>query len=138
MDASTINGSTFTVKSGTIAVTGTVSYDASTRTATFTPSPLLSFNASYTVTLTTGVKDAAGNPLAANYNWTFNTVLIGDINGDASVDLKDAILAMRFLSGMQTEGIRADYTVSGVDVNGDGRLGMEEVLYILQKVAGIR
>jgi hypothetical protein len=27
---------------------------------------------------------------------------------------------------------------SGADVNGDGKIGMEEVIYIIQKVAGVR
>jgi len=31
-----------------------------------------------------------------------------------------------------------NYAVSGADVNNDNQVGMEEVLYILQKVAGLR
>jgi hypothetical protein len=34
--------------------------------------------------------------------------------------------------------IRADYTSSGADVNGDNKIGLAEVIFILQKVAGMR
>lgn len=71
MDPSTISASTFTLKIGTIAVAGTVSYSGST--ATFTPSSNLSLNTRYTATVTTGAKNVAGIPLANNFVWTFNT-----------------------------------------------------------------
>jgi uncharacterized repeat protein (TIGR03803 family) len=70
MDASTITPSTFTVSNG---VTGTVTYDPSTRTATFTPSAGLSYGITYTATITTGVKDSTGDTLPQNYTWTFTT-----------------------------------------------------------------
>ncbi len=73
MKASTINDSTFTLSvSGGAAVTGTVG--AAGDTATFTPSAALAENMSYIATLTTGIQDAAGNPLAVAYNWTFKTL----------------------------------------------------------------
>ncbi len=55
------------------AVAGTVYYDASTYTATFTPSDNLHTFRNYTATITTGVTDASGNHLASNYTWTFQT-----------------------------------------------------------------
>ncbi len=67
MDASTITTATFTVS----GVAGTVAY--SETTATFTPSGNLANNTTYTATITTGAKDAAGNPLANNYTWSFTT-----------------------------------------------------------------
>ena len=73
MDASTINGSTFIVRSGSTTVAGAMSYNASTKTATFTPSSPLSSSTNYIVTLTTGIKDAAGNPLGAISTWNFTT-----------------------------------------------------------------
>jgi len=76
--ATTINGTTtnFTLKttSGGVAVPGTVTYDAGTKVATFTPSSSLATNTVYTATVTTGVKDAAGNAMAANKVWAFTTV----------------------------------------------------------------
>jgi hypothetical protein len=83
MDASTINSSTFTVKSGISTVTGAVSYDATTRTATFKSSSALSYNTNYAGSLLTGLKDTAGNSLGAIYAWSFTTQRIaGDLNGD--------------------------------------------------------
>jgi len=63
---------TFTLMRGTTAVTGTIAVGP-VNTATFTPSAVLLGNTVYTATLTTGVQDLAGNPLAANYTWTFTT-----------------------------------------------------------------
>lgn len=52
---------------------GTVTYDAASRTATFThPSPLIA-NTVYQVHVTTGARDRAGNPLAAAYDFSFRT-----------------------------------------------------------------
>jgi tetrahydromethanopterin S-methyltransferase subunit B len=58
---------------GTNPVTGTVTYDLITKIATFKPSSNLTANTDYTVTITTGVKDLAGNAMANNYVWTFRT-----------------------------------------------------------------
>jgi hypothetical protein len=72
MDPTTITGTTFTLTGpGATPVAGVVT--ASGSTATFTPTNLLAASTLYTATLTTGVKDPTGNPLAANYVWTFTT-----------------------------------------------------------------
>jgi len=76
MKASTISAATFTVKQGVTAVTGVVTYTGNT--ATFTPAADLLPGRVYTATITTGAQDLAGNALAANYVWTFTT-LIPDI-----------------------------------------------------------
>jgi YVTN family beta-propeller protein len=70
MDASSINSSTFLVSG---SVTGTITYDSVTKTATFKPSKSLEKKMAYTVTLTTGIKNATGNALASNYTWSFTT-----------------------------------------------------------------
>ncbi|MGD9975258.1 MAG: dockerin type I domain-containing protein [Desulfatirhabdiaceae bacterium] len=56
----------------------------------------------------------------------------GDVNNDGNVDLTDLILVLRLLSG--------DGTVSvdiRADVNGDGKIGNAECIYIMQQVVGI-
>ena len=74
INASTINGATFTLAGpGTIGVSGQVAYSSVGDTATFAPSVNLLPSTLYTATITTGVKDLSGNPLAANYVWTFTT-----------------------------------------------------------------
>jgi hypothetical protein len=69
MDPLTITNLTFTVA----GVTGTVTYDAITKIATFTPTANLAAGTLYTATITTGVNDLAGNALASAYVWTFTT-----------------------------------------------------------------
>ena len=71
MDPLTLNATTFTVKQGTTAVAGVVTYSGNT--AYFTPTLPLAINTVYTVTITTGAKNTAGTPLAGNYVWTFTT-----------------------------------------------------------------
>jgi hypothetical protein len=72
MDASTINTTTFMLDSvGNTPVSGEVTYSGTT--ATFTPSANLAYSTTYTATITTGVKDLAGNPMSENYSWTFTT-----------------------------------------------------------------
>jgi hypothetical protein len=58
----------------------------------------------------------------------------GDLNGDNAVDMADCILAIRILNGASAG--TAD--VMAADVNGDAKIGLQDVLYILQKAAGVR
>lgn len=66
----TVNGTTFTLRNNTagVAVPGTVTYSAATRTATFTPTAAggLAASANYTATLAATITDVAGNGLAGN------------------------------------------------------------------------
>ena len=80
MDPATINDSTFIVKNAGVPVVGTVSYDNTSRTATFVPSAPLNANTVYVVELTNGLKDTSGLALNAGIDagpviesWTFNT-----------------------------------------------------------------
>ncbi len=78
MDASTLTATNFTVADGAAAVAGSVSYNPASQVATFTPTAAAGFAASRTFTVTiasgnTGVKDLAGNALAANSVSTFTT-----------------------------------------------------------------
>ncbi len=74
MDPSTITSGTFTLTgpNGT-AVSGALTYDTSTNTATFTPSFLLSTGTQYTATVNTGAYGLDGIALANNYTWSFTT-----------------------------------------------------------------
>lgn len=81
MLASSINPSTFTLvdEEGT-AISGSVTYDPGTMTATFDPDMDLFYGYTYTVTLTTGITDLAGNPIPAAYTWSFRTADILSLN----------------------------------------------------------
>jgi hypothetical protein len=68
---------TITTANVTVAgVTGTVTYNAASRIATFTPASNLAAGTTYTATITTGVKDLAGNALASAFTWTFTTAAV--------------------------------------------------------------
>ncbi|PIQ29397.1 MAG: hypothetical protein COW63_13300, partial [Bacteroidetes bacterium CG18_big_fil_WC_8_21_14_2_50_41_14] len=71
MDPLTINPTTFTLKQGSTSIPGTVNYAGTV--AVFIPSVNLTANTLYTATITTGVKDLAGNAMVSNYVWTFTT-----------------------------------------------------------------
>lgn len=79
MTAATITTSTVVLRDPSNAVvTASVTYDASTRTATLDPAAPLAYLTTYTATVKGGatdprVKDAAGNALAADYTWSFTT-----------------------------------------------------------------
>jgi len=74
MNPSTISGTTFTLTGPALAaVTGVVSYDAPSDTATFSPSASLALNTVYTATVTTGAQDMAGKALGSNFVWSFTT-----------------------------------------------------------------
>jgi hypothetical protein len=72
IDSSTITNNTFFLNDGLSNVDGTVKYSANT--ATFKPTSPLDYSKTYTATITTGVKDLAGNPLQTDYIWSFNTL----------------------------------------------------------------
>jgi hypothetical protein len=61
-----------------------------------------------------------------------------DLNGDGEVTMADAIIALQIMAGIQSPGLRSDYATSGAAVNGYGKIGQAELIYILQKVARIR
>jgi hypothetical protein len=82
IDESTITDSTFTLTgAGGLTVTGTVTYDAGTTTATFTPTYPLTNWITYTATITTGVDTSLSAPtaltkasLSTDYTWQFTAI----------------------------------------------------------------
>lgn len=68
MDAAVMTSGVLTLNPPAIGVTG-----YSNRVLTFTPSTALDTNVSYTATVSTAVRDTAGNTLAAPYVWHFST-----------------------------------------------------------------
>jgi hypothetical protein len=71
MDPLTLTTVTFTLKQRATDVLGAVTYAGVT--ATFTPDVDLAPTTNYTATITAGVKDLAGNPLAVDKVWSFTT-----------------------------------------------------------------
>ena len=68
VDFATVSAATITTSP---AVAGSFSIDGDT--VTLQPAASLTYDQAYTVTVTTGVADPAGNHTAANYEWSFQT-----------------------------------------------------------------
>jgi hypothetical protein len=71
MDPLTINATTFVLRQGITAVSGTVTCKGAI--ATFTPTSYLAINTTYNATITTGAMDPNGNALQNSYTWSFKT-----------------------------------------------------------------
>jgi len=61
----------------------------------------------------------------------------GDVTGDNTVGLDDAVVALQVLSGMIPD-IGSSCISCGVDVDGDDDVGLAEAIYIFQKVSELR
>ena len=71
LSSSSVSATSFILKQGTTTISGAVTLSGNV--ATFKPDANLTGNTTYTATLTTSIKDASNNALAANYTWTFTT-----------------------------------------------------------------
>ncbi|MFC1505289.1 PQQ-binding-like beta-propeller repeat protein [Thermodesulfobacteriota bacterium] len=60
--------------------------------------------------------------------------ILGDVDGDLSIDLSDAILSLRLIAGIYSD---TPINKNG-DVNGDKKIGLPEVVFVMQTVAGVR
>jgi len=61
----------------------------------------------------------------------------GDINKDHYVDLRDIILTLQAIVGIPSPDIRDDYLTAGIDVDGDGMIGLADAIYILKKMTHV-
>jgi OOP family OmpA-OmpF porin len=93
MDPSTINAKTFTVYQGKTPVPGSVLAPTGT-TGSFTQTGNFAPGTLYTATLTTGAKDLAGNPLAADYVWSFTTAPAPDLKSETKVIFLDKLVML--------------------------------------------
>jgi hypothetical protein len=111
MNQSTITSASFTLKHGTTAVTGVVTYSGST--ASFTPSGNLLTGTTYTATITTGVKSATGFEIADNYDWSFTTgvsTALSVVNLGAAGNY--VLLAKTAITNISTSAITGDLGLS--------------------------
>ncbi len=83
IDPQTINASTFTLKQGSVAVSGAVSYTG--KKATFTPTNSLTLAAIYTATIASNVKNIVGKAIASSVVWNFT--IVNSISSLAVVNL---------------------------------------------------
>lgn len=111
-----VNATSFSLSDGVGIVSAFVSYSGTT--AVLMPSSSLATNTTYTATLTTMITDLAGNPLAANYSWSFNTAAditdtipptitaVTPINGAIDVARNSAI-SVDFSEGLNPSTVNA-------------------------------
>ncbi len=62
----------------------------------------------------------------------------GDLNNDDVVDLTDAVIALKIVSGIQVRipyDLRSDYDAGDVDVNGNNRVDVAEAIYAMIRAA---
>lgn len=112
MDPATITASTVYLKQGATTVPCAITYSGNT--VTLTPNESLAPNTKYTLTVTTGVKDKDGVPLAANSVWTFTTS--GTTSVLATVNLRTsanfALLAKAAINVTPSSMITGDIGIS--------------------------
>jgi len=80
------------------------------------------------------LEDTAGNLSDSSASWLSNSSsLPGDISADLCVDLKDAILGLKLICREHAEEVNIK-----ADTNDDDKIGLQDVIYIMQKTAGPR
>jgi hypothetical protein len=74
-----------------------------------------------------------GDP-ATKLKWP-KTLECGDIDGNGLVELADAILTLKVISGIPVSSYTYD---TNADANKDGKTGFAEAIYVLQYLSGLR
>lgn len=105
MAPESIIAANFTIKEGSSSVTGTVSYDVLTKTASFRPASNLSASKEYTAAIGIGVKDLSGNALVLEVSWHFTTGMQADT-------VKPAVIST--IPSNSATGISIDEPISAV------------------------
>src|SRR6185369_12744762 len=130
----------FTVSGTVTLLTGGISLPS----ALFTPDAPLVPGTQYTATLSTAVKDRAGNPLAAPQVWSFATAPDGIlIPGEGAPSIADALRALRLAVGLDqpTRDDRNHGDVAPLGPDGkprpDGIFEPADALVILRKAIGL-
>ncbi|GAA3402613.1 CBM96 family carbohydrate-binding protein [Pseudarthrobacter polychromogenes] len=116
MDASTVGSGTFTLESGTGAVTASVTLNGAGNVATLSPDADLAAGTRFTATIeggSAGVKDAAGNALASDKTWTFTTASAGGGGTPETVTL--TATADSYVAGTSAGTNYGSSTLLGVD-----------------------
>jgi len=110
INPATLTASTFALRdTANSLVAATVSYDVATKTATLQPTSPLVSTTTYVARViggSSGVKDFAGNPLASDFVWTFNT------NSATPSTVRDVTVA-DFSAGTADPGIAISQMADG-------------------------
>lgn len=96
------------------------------------PTHVYAMPGTYNVSLT--VSSAGGSDTEVKAAYIRADHAGADLNNDNKVDLYDAILALQIMADLP----QGSEVSVNKDVNGDNQFGLEEVIYILQNVSGLR
>lgn len=95
MNPATMSTTSFTLTGPlSVLVPGTISHIDLSGIVTFTPTSALAANTQYTARVTTALRDLAGNPLAAAFQWSFTTAASADATPPAVTSAIPADLAI--------------------------------------------
>lgn len=74
------------------------------------------------------------NLTTQNGSVTIADAIAGDVNGSGGdPNLADTIVALQIVAGLNPANVNV-----GADVNNDKKIGLDEAIFILQKVSGLR
>ncbi len=133
IDPSTLTTSSFSVIAAGNAVAGSVAVAGST--ATFTPAAPLAAGASYSVAVTTSVKDLAGNPLAAMHTWSFATAAAArSWTAPVPLELADGIAGQPAIAAAMDDAGMAAVQATAVWVQHDG---VQNSIYANRMIGGV-
>lgn len=91
MDPSSVTAATLVVTvAGTTIPATAITYDSGSKIATYSLQTDLAPNTEYSATVTTAVKDLAGNPMSASYAWKFITGALPDTTPPAATSATPA------------------------------------------------
>lgn len=114
LDPGTVTTSSVEVRAGTTVLTGTVQFDGTTNRLQFTSNVPMAYGTTYQVTLSTGIRDSSGNPLARPYTWIFHTFEDQVLNASPSpLDLGPVILGATQRKVLTVYNTSAGNTVMG-------------------------
>ncbi len=128
-----ITSEDYDIITGTGILKGTVSYNSTAKTVTFTLTDSLEIETTYYATVT---PEKVGIDTKPGYTWSFTTgsaltCVKGDFNCDTQVNMADAITGLQICVGM------TPLSSSTADVNADSKIGLEDILYVLRYIAGL-
>lgn len=92
----------------------------------------------FSMVSTLGQPTVPGDGSSASYSsypgfiYTLLLSIVGDVNGDGIVDLKDVLATLQIVTG-QTPGT----IILQVDADGDGSIGIAEVIMVLRQLGGL-
>jgi hypothetical protein len=126
MNPASINAVTFTLTKGTTPIAGIISYSG--KTASFIPTISLLPNTTYTATVTSGVKDVAGNAMISDFVWSFTTgagpdVIIPAVTSTDPLNAATGVpynkkISATFSEAMDSSSVVSSFTIANATLGG--------------------